>query len=136
MLATKIMRKDIELLVEKASRDYTSDSAESNGKLTKRQQVEAYLLVRFRFRFNDLTGGVEFTPAARNNWEELTDYKLNSLCRQIDAEKALAVPAGSLIEYLRSDFVPAILPLASLFSFTPTTERNNGYQGSGKYGEG
>ena len=95
------------------------DNSESAGKQTKRQQVERFLQQRFTFRFNDLTGGVEYTRINQHKWSELTDYKLNSICRVIDKEQGLSVPAGLLIEYLRSDFVPSYHPLQEYLRSLP-----------------
>ncbi|MBC7571201.1 MAG: hypothetical protein H7319_15930 [Spirosoma sp.] len=95
------------------------DHTGAGGRQTKRQQVEAYLKQRFRFRFNEISGGVEYSPAARNEFAELSDYRLNSLCREIDSERGLPVTSGTLIEYLKSDFVPAYHPFREYFAALP-----------------
>ena len=95
------------------------DQREDGGRKTKRQEIEAYLKQRFRFRFNEISGGVEYSPVARNEFVELSDYRLNSLCREIDAERGLSVPSGTLIEYLKSDFVPAYHPFREYFAALP-----------------
>lgn len=96
-----------------------SEDTGSNGKQTKRQEVETFLKKRFTFRFNELTGGIEYTRINQHKWVELNDYRLNSLCRVIDKEKAISVPAGLLIEYLRSDFVPTYHPLQEYLQSLP-----------------
>lgn len=98
----------------------TSETAAENGRFTKRQKVETYLRQRFRFQVNELTGGVEYRLAGHTVFLELTDYRLNSICRQIDSELGLAVPPGTLLEYLKSDFVPAFHPIKEYFNSLDT----------------
>ena len=91
------------------------DKKEGNGQQTKRQQVEAHLRKQFQFRVNEITGGVEYTHFGQNKYVELTDYLLNSLCRQIDAKRGISVTPGTLLEYLKSDFVPNYHPFKAHF---------------------
>lgn len=93
--------------------------SETEGKQSKRQQTEAHLRVRFRFRYNQLTGGIEYSPIDCEKYIDLDDYRLNSLCRQIDAERGVIISSGNLLEYLRSDFTPAYHPLTAYFEKLP-----------------
>ncbi len=90
-----------------------------SGSQTKRQQTEEYLKQRFKFRFNEITGGVEFSKTAQNTFVELTDYRLNSLCRDIDAYEGLNISPKTLLDYLRSDFVDSFHPFRQYFSDLP-----------------
>ncbi len=91
------------------------------GKKTKRQQIENYLITRFQFRYNEMTGGVEWTLKSNNNFVTLDDYKLNSLCRQIDSEIGVSIEGDALNKMLKSDFTPSFHPLKTYFSQLPLT---------------
>jgi predicted P-loop ATPase len=90
-----------------------------SGKRSKRQRIESYLDKRFRFRLNVLTNNIEFSYAAKNQFEVLTDYLLNSICRDIDREAGYDLSPATLNNYLKSDFVKTYHPLQAYFDGLP-----------------
>lgn len=110
---------EVYIIPDIISTDDQNDQSEDSGKKSKRQKVEAYLSKHFKFRYNELTGGIEYSLKSKDKSEdefmELSDYRLNSLCREIDSKLGLAVTSGTLIEYLKSDFVPTYHPLREYF---------------------
>ena len=101
------------------SQNSEENKSKDNNRHTKRQKVEAYLRQRFKFRFNELSGGIEYTLSGRYDFAELTDYRLNSLCRQIDSEDGLTVTPGTMLEYLKSDFIANYNPFKTYFIELP-----------------
>ncbi|MBO0935084.1 hypothetical protein J2I47_00860 [Fibrella sp. HMF5335] len=88
---------------------------ETEGKKSKRQMVERNLESLYQFRYNELTGGVEFTPYGKDTFRSLDDYQLNSICRQLDTKRQIEIAPATLLGYLQSDFVPSYHPLIDYF---------------------
>jgi len=80
---------------------------------SKRNQIEEYLLARFRFRYNELNGRIEFTGKAKDDYRALEDYELNSIIRKLDNEKGVEAAPEKLKVILKSDFTPRYNPIRS-----------------------
>lgn len=110
------------------SQNVDTERIDESNPFTKRQKVEAYLRQRFRFQYNELTGGVEYKITGRTDFTEMNNYRLNSLCRQIDFEQGLSISPRGLFEYLKSDFVPLFHPLKHYFDTLPTVQGTEAIQ--------
>ena len=52
--------------------------------MTKRQRIEEALAARYEFRYNVLTGTIEFRSKTEGVYKHHTDYDMNSIIREID----------------------------------------------------
>lgn len=81
-------------------------------------EIENFLLERYVFRYNVVTGKVEYHPHSRDKFEQVTDYKENSLLREI--KKAQLKCSNTLLRtILYSDFCPEYNPFLSYFASLP-----------------
>ena len=88
-------------------------------KWTKRRIAEVHLRTRLQFRYNTITGGIEWSSLSDTAWTDLDDYKLGSICREIEAKWNVPITKGPLLEYLRSDFSRLYHPMQEYFTELP-----------------
>ncbi len=86
---------------------------------SKRRDIEEYLSFRFRFRYNIITGQVEFTGKKRDDFRPLDDYTLNSIVRDMDNESGLTVSPDKLKILLKSNFIDRFNPIEHYFRNRP-----------------
>jgi len=81
-------------------------------------EIENFLLERYVFRYNVVTGKLEYHPHTRDKFEPVTDYKENSLLREI---KKAQIKCNSTLLHtiLNSDFCPEYNPFTSYFASLP-----------------
>lgn len=112
----------------KYMKDKTKDQdslPESTGKKSKRELIERYLLNKYVFRFNELTGGVEWKRQSEEDFIDLNDYQLNSFCRELDKYLGVSIGADILNGYLKSDFTSIYHPVKEYFNHLPKVDGNS-----------
>ena len=82
------------------------------------KKIEAYLIQRYHFRFNVVTGKIEFKTIAASEFQTITDYHLNSLARQLSRAHVQCSP-NSVRSLLLSDFTPLFNPFKHYFKSLP-----------------
>jgi predicted P-loop ATPase len=97
---------------------------ETPGPVPTIQRIETYLNKRYHFRFNEVTGKVEFKPVAVTEFQAITDYQINSLARQI-IKAHIPCSANGLRTVLLSDFTPVYNPFKHYFKFLPAWDNTD-----------
>jgi len=83
--------------------------------MTKRQRIEEALAARYEFRYNVLTGTIEFRSINEAIFKHHTDYDMNSIIREIDREKGENVSESMYYSIVKSDFTERHHPLKHYF---------------------
>ena len=78
-------------------------------------RIEEHLLKNNDYRFNEVTGYVEFKCKTCNEIQILDDYEVNTLYRGL-AHKKLTMAIGSLKSLLKSNFIPKYNPFKTYFN--------------------
>lgn len=82
------------------------------------QKIETYLSQRYNFRFNEVTGKVEYKLTAGTEFKAISDYQINSLARQM-IKASIPCTANGLRGVLLSDFTPVYNPFCNYFNSLP-----------------
>jgi predicted P-loop ATPase len=82
--------------------------------MTKRQRIEEALAKRYEFRYNVLTGSIEFRGKTEATYRHHTDYDMNSIIREIDrlGENVSETMYTSIV---KSDFTERYHPMKHYF---------------------
>ena len=80
------------------------------------------------YRYNILTGNIEFMRKTGSGPEILSDYEVNSLVRSL-ALSNLDYPVGSIRNLLKSDFITAYNPFKLYFDNLPEWDGTTDYIG-------
>lgn len=80
--------------------------------------IERHLITNYEFRYNTVTGRLEFKKKLQEDYQQLNDYKLNSIIREL-GKKQLKVSGQNLRTIILSDFTPAYNPFTSYFNSLP-----------------
>ena len=103
-----------------------SDKAEHNkdkskseeDEITKIDRIENFLSERYKFRFNVVTGKLEYKIISEENFLPITDYKENSFLRELQKAR-VKCNITFLRTVLGSDFCKAHNPFTEYFSSLP-----------------
>ena len=92
------------------------------------QQIEAFLKVRYRFRYNQATNKVEWKPLdkAEEVFTDMRDYDYNTVLCKIKYE-GLSCSMTTLRTMLASDFVPPYDPYREYFEHLPAWDGQTDY---------
>lgn len=90
----------------------------SNLNETPKLPMETYLKDKYEFRYNIYTNGVEFKLKSKESFKEMTDFDLNSLVRELKANK-YKISKGSLDDNLKSNFSKRHNPLKDYINSLP-----------------
>lgn len=82
--------------------------------MTKRQRIEEALAARYEFRYNVLTGTIEFRSKTEGVYKYHTDYDMNSIIREID-RVGENVSEAMYYSIVKSDFTERYHPLKHYF---------------------
>lgn len=88
--------------------------------------IEKYLMQRYDFRFNKVTGRLEFKSKSAPDYQLLTDYLANSLLRELLKAK-LNTSASALRGLLHSNFSLEYDPFAEYFKTLPPWDGKTDY---------
>ena len=107
--------------------DTTSpDSEPVMVKLPQIAVIENYLKKKYEFRFNLVTGRLEYKMKGAAEFILLNDYKLNSVFRDLKMNR-INTSIGELRAILNSDFVPTYDPFVSYFDSLPIWDTKTDY---------
>lgn len=90
--------------------------------------IENFLRKHYTFRVNEVTSRIEFKPNAATDFELLTDYKLNSIYRELKLNR-IKTNVSELRSIINSDFVPQFNPFKSYFDGLPAWDGKTDYIG-------
>lgn len=83
--------------------------------MTKRQKIELALSARYDFRYNFITGDVQYREKGEKEFKNHTDYEMNSIIRKIDREDGESVSESMYMSIVKSDFTERYHPLQHYF---------------------
>lgn len=90
------------------------------------KEIEEFLNAHFSFRYNEITGRIEYRSIKKNSFRELTDFDLNSVIREIEHNK-IRYSTTKLRSLLYSNYVPRYDPVKEYLSKLPENDENNDY---------
>jgi len=98
------------------------DEAEEDEEPKKRipaiDRVENFLLSKYRFRNNTITGRLEYRFLTKKVWNQMNDYIENSMLRELLKNK-IRTNMGGLRNLLYSDFCELFNPFSTYFESLP-----------------
>lgn len=99
------------------------DEAEEDEEPKKRipaiDRVENFLLSKYRFRNNTITGRLEYRFLTKKVWYQMNDYIENSMLRELLKNK-IRTNMGGLRNLLYSDFCELFNPFSTYFESLPS----------------
>ncbi|MEO6285816.1 MAG: VapE domain-containing protein [Dyadobacter sp.] len=84
--------------------------------MTKRQRIEQALAERFEFRYNVLTGGIDYRRKNSLQYLHHTNYVMNSIIREIDKHSADTITESMYYSIIMSDFTESYHPVQHYFN--------------------
>ena len=106
------------LLYEGNFRAAAQDLAEEGYGDTTVAQSESYLDQYYDFRFNVVTGRVEYSDKGKKAFVVLQDYDLNSICRKLQ-HSHIRISADGLAKLLNSDYANPFDPFREYYENLP-----------------
>ena len=100
----------------------------SKGAMSKIIRVQNHLQSLNDYRFNVVTGNIEFLPKTGSGPRILSDYDLNSMVRSL-ALSNIDYPVGSVRNLLKSDFIQQYDPYLDYFDSLPEWDGVTDYIG-------
>jgi predicted P-loop ATPase len=88
--------------------------------------IENYLRQHYQFRYNEVTSRIEFKPTAAVNFELMSDYRLNSIYRDLKLNR-IKTSVSELKAIINSDFVPIFNPFKDYFENLPQWDGQTDY---------
>lgn len=107
----------------KSSEDETDEEEERPSFIDK---LENFLNYRYSFRYNIVTGKLEYKASKATLWKPVTDFVENSILREIMKAK-VKCNINTLRNLLRSDFCEQYDPFNDYFSILPNNEDERDY---------
>lgn len=107
----------------KSSEDDTDEEEEKPSFIDR---LENFLNYRYSFRYNVVSGKLEYKPAKATLWKPLTDFVENSILREIMKAK-VKCNINTLRNLLRSDFCEQFDPFKDYFDNLPDNEDETDY---------
>lgn len=105
---------------EKKSEDEVQDEEEQPRKrIPAIDKVENFLLSKYRFRNNTITGRLEYRFIHKKVWHQMNDYIENSMLRELLKNKVKTNMSG-LRNLLYSDFCELFNPFTTYFESLPS----------------
>lgn len=90
--------------------------------------LEKYLNENLDFRYNVVSSRLEFKRRTQSSYDLLTDYKLNSIIRELEKNR-IKVSSQSLRSLILSDFTPMFDPFIDYFNTLPEWDGTTDYIG-------
>jgi predicted P-loop ATPase len=104
----------------------TENPEEITVKLPAIVVIENYLRQHYQFRYNEVTSRIEFKPTAAANFELMSDYRLNSIYRDLKLNR-IKTSVSELKAIINSDFVPIFNPFKDYFENLPQWDGQTDY---------
>lgn len=98
-----------------------SDHAKSGGKKDSTAtliEVESFLLEKYSFRMNVVSGNLEISEGAEGPFKQINDYMENSILRELKLN-GFSISSSNLASLLRSDFADLYDPFKTYISNLP-----------------
>jgi len=89
-------------------------------------KVENFLLNKYRFRYNTITGSLEYRLITKRSWHKMNDYTENSMLRELLKGKVKS-NISALRNLLYSDFCELFNPFETYFNNLPPWDGQTDY---------
>ena len=115
------------LPLEKGPGDEVSEEEEpSRKRIPLIDKVENFLLNKYRFRYNTITGCLEYRFITKKAWHKMNDYIENSILRELLKNKVKS-NISALRNLLYSDFCELFNPFETYFKNLPPWDEKTDY---------
>ena len=82
---------------------------------SKNSEIEAYLSIRYEFRYNTVLGRTEYRNKTSSDFTKVGRYEINTLRREIDNDIGIITSSDNLYSIIESSFSPRINPIQEYF---------------------
>jgi hypothetical protein len=106
--------------------DEGEDDEEPKKRIPAIDRVENFLLSKYRFRNNTITGRLEYRFLTKKVWHQMNDYIENSMLRELLKNK-VRTNMGGLRNLLYSDFCELYNPFSTYFESLPAWDEQTDY---------
>ena len=87
--------------------------------IDEKQSIEEFLNEKYDFKYHEVLGNVEYKSKNKTSYQLMTDYKLNSICRELVLAGHKISSESKLYKLLSSEFVPFFNPFKDYFNSLP-----------------
>ncbi len=112
--------------VAKEQVDEAEEDEEPKKRIPAIDRVENFLLSKYRFRNNTITGRLEYRFLTNKVWHQMNDYIENSMLRELLKNK-VRTNMGGLRNLLYSDFCELYNPFSTYFERLPAWDEQTDY---------
>lgn len=112
--------------VKKGPEDEVPEDEAPKKRLPAIDRVENFLLLKYRFRNNTITGRLEYRFITKKVWHPVNDYIENSMLRELLKNKVRTNMSG-LRNLLYSDFCELFNPFTTYFESLPDWDEQTDY---------
>jgi hypothetical protein len=106
--------------------DAAKDLAEQGYGATIVAEAETFLNQFFEFRFNVVTGRVEYEEKGGTEFAVVQDYDLNSICRKLNLSH-IPIGADALARLLKSEYAKPFDPFKEYYESLPPWDQSTDY---------
>ena len=89
---------------------------------SKNSEIEAYLSIRYEFRYNTVLGRTEYRRMNSSDFTKVGRYEINTLHREIDNDIGIITSSENLYSIIESSFSPRINPIQEYFKNLPLVD--------------
>ena len=89
---------------------------------SKNSEIEAYLSIRYEFRYNTVLGRTEYCRMNSSDFTKVGRYEINTLRREIDNDIGIITSSENLYSIIESSFSPRINPIQEYFKNLPLVD--------------
>ena len=89
---------------------------------SKNSEIEAYLTIRYEFRYNTVLGRTEYRRMNSSDFTKVGRYEINTLRREIDNDIGIITSSENLYSIIESSFSPRINPIQEYFKNLPLVD--------------
>ena len=89
---------------------------------SKNSELEAYLSIRYEFRYNTVLGRTEYRRMNSSDFTKVGRYEINTLRREIDNDIGIITSSENLYSIIESSFSPRINPIQEYFKNLPLVD--------------
>ena len=89
---------------------------------SKNSEIEAYLSIRYEFRYNTVLGRTEYRRMNSSDFTKVGRYEINTLRREIDNDIGIITSSENLYSIVESSFSPCINPIQEYFKALPLVD--------------
>lgn len=118
--------KSLPLLKEREPEGEVDVDEEPKKRIPAIDRVENFLLSKYRFRNNTITGRLEYRFLTKKVWYQMNDYIENSMLRELLKNK-IRTNMGGLRNLLYSDFCELFNPFSTYFESLPPWDEQTDY---------